>query len=76
VHRSLEGAQSAPYKALKMHGTNLDLWGEFETRPPLSSFAHFAFFAANSPQLYFLNTSRAITMRITSEAPSVIKRLR
>ena len=29
-----------------------------------------------SRQLYFFNTSRAITMRMTSEAPSVIMRLR
>jgi hypothetical protein len=27
-------------------------------------------------QLYFLSTSRAITMRMTSDAPSVIMRLR
>jgi hypothetical protein len=31
---------------------------------------------ARPRQLYFFNTSRAMTMRITSEAPSVIIRLR
>ena len=60
------------------------------SNPPY--FVTFAFFAAKKSldsrfhgndaendkprQLYFFNTSRAITMRITSEAPSVIMRLR